>query len=765
MATLKDVAQEAGVSIATVSNYINRTKAVKESKAQIIQQAIDRLHYIPNFAARSLKTNINGEIGVILPSFNDSYYVQIFQGIERYFRQEGYFVNVAFSDEVPELERSIITNFLKKKISGIILLTCMPGDFPYFYESFKESGTALVHLDRRIPGLDANFIAFDNRAAIRYATLRLIADGRRNIVLMIGDKAFSCEEECLRGYLQACDEAEIPQEGRTVCRTALNKESAFRAVTRLFGEVRADAFITSAAPCALGICESLSMLGIRVPGDVAVLSLGEDNWNRSFAGDGIRRSRRPAIIMGRKAAQLLHKQISAPATFESASLILQDRVLGAEPESSAPVLRPGLSRPEERRIRVTMLKTPQVDAFVTMLPHFERTTGIRVELNILEHRRLLGAIEGEHAWGYDGPLSDVYMVDIPWLYSLVENGILSDITAYIDTPEFDPGIFLPGSLKYFSEVGGRYYGLPFMFAPQILFYRKDLFENRALQDAYKKQFGIALRPPKTWAEFNTAASFFTRAENPHSPTAYGTAVAAAYDECLMPELYMRLRAYGSQIYNEHFEVVFDSPQTLKAYICFLKTIGNVPPNFQQATDVSVVSDFIGGDCAMLITYPSFLSNVIDLQKSAIAGKIGYDHIPGKSPILGGWSLCVSSKSSQKEQAFSFLNWACGAKIANYFSILVGQSVISDIFENDELQSVYPWLPLFHEVYGETRPVLPPIRKGKPIIPLPEIEHIICEGVYEIMNQGIPIVDAIQQSHQALRKLFCKYGYNVKANGT
>ena len=90
MATIKDVAQMAGVSIATVSNYINHTKPVSKEVSARIQNAINVLQYSQNLSARSLKSNTYSDIGIILPNFDDSYYVQIFQGIESVFQNSGY---------------------------------------------------------------------------------------------------------------------------------------------------------------------------------------------------------------------------------------------------------------------------------------------------------------------------------------------------------------------------------------------------------------------------------------------------------------------------------------------------------------------------------------------------------------------------------------------------------------------------------------------------------------------------------------------------
>ena len=110
MATLKDVANLAGVSIATVSNYLNNTKPVSKVISKKIQDAVNELHYSINLNAKNLKSKINTDIGVILPSLNDSYYVQLFQGIKSYFQNTNYYLNLDFSENIPEFEKNIVHN-------------------------------------------------------------------------------------------------------------------------------------------------------------------------------------------------------------------------------------------------------------------------------------------------------------------------------------------------------------------------------------------------------------------------------------------------------------------------------------------------------------------------------------------------------------------------------------------------------------------------------------------------------------------------------
>ena len=127
MATIKDVARMAGVSIATVSNYLNQTKPVSREASSRIQEAVDTLQYAQNLSAKNLKSNSYTDVGIILPNFDDTYYVQVFQGIESTFQNTGYYTNLAFSYDIPDFEQNIIHNFLKNLLRFQALGVNQPG--------------------------------------------------------------------------------------------------------------------------------------------------------------------------------------------------------------------------------------------------------------------------------------------------------------------------------------------------------------------------------------------------------------------------------------------------------------------------------------------------------------------------------------------------------------------------------------------------------------------------------------------------------------
>ena len=746
MTTIKDVAQRAGVSVATVSNYLNKTKPVSRQASAKIAKAIDELQYTQNLAAKSLKTNIYRSIGVILPNLTDSYYLQIFQGIETAVNSAGMHLSLSFSYNIPEVEAAVAQQMLQKQVCGLILVTCQPGKWKFYYENFIKNNRPLVLIDRRINSLDTNMICFDSSSAIRAVTEELLSLGYRNLTLMAGPDHLSCEKDCAQSFLHSFSNR---SDGTArVVHIGLDKESAFRNTSKLLRKASPDGIIATSELTATGIVEALRVLG-RSTQDIPVITLGEEHWNKhthTFASFSVER---PAIRIGASAAEMMLRKLHAPQTQESEQLTLSCNTSDVR-ERLRQSLQPRMEdipTAKNRKLRILLLDVPATHAICRLLKNFENQTGIQTEVELQPHRALYDTITESHR---NGNGFDVYMYDLPWLPLLAAGGILKEISEKMQS--MDGNAFLPGSLEDFGKFAGGFYGMPLMYAPQMLYYRKDLFQDPILQERYEKEYGTALRPPKTFTEYNTVARFFTEQTD---AIAYGISVPAAYAECLAPELYMRLRAYGSDVIDSNGKVVLQNQNALKAYVNLLRSVRYAKPNYRQANDVNVVEDFLAGETAMLISYPGFLPVGSDLRKNNLIGSIECSYIPGRSPLLGGWSLGISSQSQAAEEAFAFLQWACTEQMSNYFSMLGTYSAVTSTYTNDELVQLYPWRPLYQEVYPNAAPMLPSISKGKRVISPNDVDDIVCKWLYAMLDGNENIEEILAGTQQELSTLLEK----------
>ncbi len=730
VATIKDVASLAGVSIATVSNYINGTKPVSKETEGRIRQAIEELQYEQNLAARNLRAKQFREVGVILPNFNDPYYVQMFQGIESALAEGGYSVNISFSNDIPEEELKCCQALLRKQICGLILVSCRPGSWQYYYDNFTAKGKPLVMIDRQIKGLDANFVCLDNFEMIHQITDTLLDDGYRQMFLFTGSGEFTCEQACIRGFSEAFERHGIHPRPEQLVQCDISKEDAFRRTVQLLHGHRPECILASSGLMATGIMEGLRLLGYG-DDDIPVITLGEEHWNLFTQSHASMSTSRPAIKMGDTAASLLLKQLSS-------SLDDTERVVLHDALSAAPVFPAPGEEKEQPPLRILLLDNPTVHTFRGLIRNFELETGLKTEVTLLTHREILQTLLQE------SERYDVLMFDILWIARLCEQEALADIT--IPLNDLDTDRFFPGCLQFFGDHRGRHYGVPFMYAPQMLYYRKDLFEDARLQRDFAKRYDTTLRPPLTLKEYNAVADFFT---NQTDAVPYGISVAAAYNECLAPEIHFRLQGFGGHICDNSGKVDFDNLQTLKAYINLKRAITFAKPDCMNTTDISAAEDFCRGETAMVISYPAFLESVTKLQKNSI---IGCSLIPGRAPVLGGWSLGVSQSSGRKEDAFRFLGWCCSEQISNYFTIMGGQTAITATYTNDELVKLNPWLPLYYRAYSYAQPQPLPVLQTGRTAPMEQVDDVLCRWVYKMIHQDMEVQDVIQFTQRDLKEL-------------
>ena len=734
MSTIKDVARHAGVSVGTVSNYMNGSKTVSAEMAKQIQQAVDELGYKPNSYAKNLRMNNNLEIGVILPNTYDQYYSFLLAGLERDLKQAGYYVNLALHDDVPEEEIAILDGFMRKDMCGLIVVSCQSN-----YRNFEHGKrTPTVFLDRKPGNSDINFISFDTYETTRYLLSELRREGCETIALFAGPASLSCEAEAAHAFRDFYVENDMPDAERYLRHLRSTKEEAFRTGVEYFSSNKPDAIIATSRNITNGLEQALSLLGISVNNDIRFVSFGQENWSRSVTSNGVLHTMRPAHWMGKKAARLLLDNIKSPLMFEKQQIVLHDKIIGKPLFRNDSFFSANFDR--TRPIKVLLLDSPNAHAILRTHSDFTRKTGLNVDITLNEHGSLLNRLLNKEAVSD----FDVVMYDNPWLDTLVRNRRLADLTSFTQAETFDSGAFLPNLLEKVGIVGEQCFGVPFMYGPQLLLYRRDLFENQQLQEQFEKKYRTRLRVPKTWFEFNVVSSFFSRKFNPTSPTPYGTAIAAGNEAILMPELMPRVWAYGGCVFDESGRAATHTTAFTKGVSSFIETFDYANPSTRNYTVEQTVADFYNGNIAMLVGFASFVADVNNDKKSKIVGKIGYANIPGGYSVLGSWGLGVPPESKRKEEAFSFIRWTCDPAMSNYFAVLEGQSPLENVYINDELANHYPWLPIIYRSYETNRQRRSFLRDDGVFVPITNVEHAIYRAIDDILQKNCSIDDALKR---------------------
>lgn len=179
MATIKDVAGRAGVSVATVSRVLNGNGYVHEDTRQKVEEAIRALNYTPNEVARSLYKKKSKLVGLLLPDITNPYFPQLARGVEDRMQENDYRLIFGNSDENREKEMDYIQTFIQNHVVGIISSTNDPGA-----EMYAELRIPIVFLDRTTS--DRPSVYADGREGGRLAAREIIKRGSKRITIIQG---------------------------------------------------------------------------------------------------------------------------------------------------------------------------------------------------------------------------------------------------------------------------------------------------------------------------------------------------------------------------------------------------------------------------------------------------------------------------------------------------------------------------------------------------------------------------------------------------
>ena len=252
--SLKDLAKELGVSIATVSRALRSSPEIGKEMQQRVKDLAKKLNYRPNPFAQSLRKEAPRVIGVVVPNLVTHYYAAVLDGIESEARRAGYSVISANSHESFEDEAHAIDNFIGLHVEGIIAcLAQTTTDYSHF-EELAEMGIPLVFFGRTCLTDRFSSVTANGDEAAQMATQHLIDTGSRRIAFIGGPNHLDMVRRRKHGYLEALRDNRLPIDRDLVACGSIDYQVALAAAKRLLNnENRPDAilafndFITFAA--------------------------------------------------------------------------------------------------------------------------------------------------------------------------------------------------------------------------------------------------------------------------------------------------------------------------------------------------------------------------------------------------------------------------------------------------------------------------------------------------------------------------------------
>lgn len=308
MKTLKDVALDAGVSVATVSRVISGNYPVKESTKKRVLEAIRALDYHPNGIARSLKNAKTYTLGVLVPDIANPYFIQLVRAVEASVEKLGYHLLVASSDEKASKEADLIRVFLEKRLDGMIIapVSVKPAtDWPQLIVNALPT----VLVDRIVEGLAIDSVREESQRSSKELVTHLLAYGHRSIGIVNG-KASTTALERESGYREALFDAGIPPNEDFIFRGDYDQKTGYLAGKRFLsnqGHAPTAVFCTNNL-IALGFLQAVHELGYRVPEDISIVSFG-DPFEATFQSPKMTIVVQNPAEVGRYAAYMLLQKL------------------------------------------------------------------------------------------------------------------------------------------------------------------------------------------------------------------------------------------------------------------------------------------------------------------------------------------------------------------------------------------------------------------------------------------------------------------------
>ena len=308
--SLKDLAHELGVSIATVSRALRNSPEIGQEMQMKVKELAKRLNYRPNPFAQSLRKEGPRIIGVVVPNLVTHFYAAVLDGIEDEARRAGYSVISSNSHESCEDEMRAIDNFVNLHVEGIIASVSQnTTDYSHF-EKVSKMGIPLVFFGRTcLPDLFSSVTANGDVAA-KKATQHLIETGSRRIAFLGGPNHLDMVKRRKHGYLEALRDNRIPIDRELVVCNRIDFDTVVEATTKLLQiENRPDAILAVNDTVTFAAFTAIKEMGLRIPEDVALIGFTDDLHAR-YVTPQMSAIEDQSYKMGCVAYDLLQKSIS-----------------------------------------------------------------------------------------------------------------------------------------------------------------------------------------------------------------------------------------------------------------------------------------------------------------------------------------------------------------------------------------------------------------------------------------------------------------------
>jgi LacI family transcriptional regulator len=302
--TLADIAREAGTSPSTASRALSGHGYVSPNARDRLLEAAQRLGYVPNASARTLKQRTSRVVGVVVSDLGNQFYAGLVAGIEQTLRAHGYQMLLLGDNLEAREELAGARTFIAMRAPGVILT-------PVGAEASRllvRHGVAVVEVDRQLATVGCDAVVVDNEGGARAATRHLLDLGHRRIGLLVVATDWTSDARRLRGYLAEHEEAGVPVDESLVVRVPLHDDDVDGRIDALIDEARPTAIFAANNQLAERAWRVLRRRALRLPHDMSLVGFDDVPW-MEMVEPGITVVDQPTLYIGRASARLLIERL------------------------------------------------------------------------------------------------------------------------------------------------------------------------------------------------------------------------------------------------------------------------------------------------------------------------------------------------------------------------------------------------------------------------------------------------------------------------
>jgi LacI family transcriptional regulator len=307
---IKDVAREAGVSTATVSHVINKTRFVSDATRERVMRAVERCHYYPNAQARSLASGRSNILGLLISDISNPFFPELVKSIEAAAYEHGYDVVLSNTNYESERTSHYVRRLIERKVSGVALMTSELDTA--LIDELARRHVSVVFLDLGAPGVHMSNLCVMYESGIEEAIRHLVALGHKRLAFIGGPKHLRSASKRLEAFRDSVARALAGEDAPASYEGDFKLEGGQRAAREILsaGELPT-AVVAANDMMALGAMREFRAAGLNIPRDISVVGF-DDIAFAALADPPLTTVCLPRMELGRRAVEALMTTIEHP---------------------------------------------------------------------------------------------------------------------------------------------------------------------------------------------------------------------------------------------------------------------------------------------------------------------------------------------------------------------------------------------------------------------------------------------------------------------